>query len=333
VAQFSLVRMTPPTLLAVPNVSEGRDAETIAAIGDAFVGAAGARDRAAVIVPNGAGSQLEAPGVRLLDVHSDPDHHRSVYTLAGPPGGLADALLRGAAAAVERIDVVGAPSAGSAPGKHPHVGAIDVVPVVYLELPDRGAACAEALVVADRIAQELGVPVFLYGELTGGSGPTRAELRRDGVEGLARRLADAGTPDGPRPDFGPARLHPTAGAALVAARAPLVAFNVQLAPPATAADARRIAALVREGGGDGLPGVRAMGIELDGGVGQVSMNIERPLEVPLAVVVEAVARHAAVARAELVGLAPRAAFDGFPEAVPLPRFDPARHVIENALGS
>jgi glutamate formiminotransferase/glutamate formiminotransferase/formiminotetrahydrofolate cyclodeaminase len=136
-----------------------------------------------------------------------------------------------------------------------------------------------------------------------------------------------------RPDFGPEHMHPSAGATLVAARPPLVAFNLQLAPPATLADARRIAALVREGGSEGLPGVRAIGVALDGDVAQVSMNVESPLEVPLAMLVEAVARHAAIADAELVGLAPRAAFEGFPADVPIPGFDPACHLIENALGS
>ena len=174
--------------------------------------------------------------------------------------------------------------------------------------------------------------MFLYGELSAdapGAGRTRAQLRRGGVAALARRLAE-GEP--PSPDFGPGRLHPSAGAVLVAARPPMVAFNLQLAPPAGPAEARAVAALIREGGEEGLPGVRAIGIELDGNVAQVSMNVERPMEVPLAAVVAAVRRHRQVVSAELVGLAPRAAFDGFPADVPLAGFDPARHVIENALG-
>jgi glutamate formiminotransferase / 5-formyltetrahydrofolate cyclo-ligase len=330
--------MDPPTLLSVPNVSEGRDESTIAAVGRAFAGIDGA-SRA------GAEHLVGARGVRLLDVHSDGDHHRSVFTLAGAPGSLADALLVGARAAVERIDVM--TRAGhdlSRAGQHPHVGALDVVPIVYLEQRARGAACAEALLVADRIGSELEVPVFLYGELTGtnpGSGRTRAELRRGGALGLTERMGgvqdlhEAQLATGPRlqPDFGPARMHPTAGATLVAARPPLVAFNLQLAAPATLADAQRIAALLREGGSEGLTGLRAIGVALAGDVAQVSMNIERPLEVPMAMVVEAVARHAVIADAELVGLAPRAAFEGFPEDVPIRGFDPACHVIENALGS
>jgi glutamate formiminotransferase / 5-formyltetrahydrofolate cyclo-ligase len=313
--------MAPPILLAVPNVSEGRDQGTISAIGAALSGG-------------------DAGTTRLLDIHSDRDHHRSVFTIAAPPVDLADALLRGAGVAVERIDVMtrmdGESANGDAPqvGQHPHVGALDVAPVVYLDPSARGAACAEALVVADRIGEELGVPVFLYGELTEqepGSGRTRAQLRRGGVSGLAARLA--GGEDAIAPDFGPARMHPRAGATLVAARPPLVAFNLQLAAPASLQDARRIAALVREGGEHGLPGVRAIAIALGpAAVAQVSMNVERPFEVSLAMVLDAVRTHADVASAELVGLAPRIAFDGFPQDVPIPGFDPARHLIENALG-
>jgi glutamate formiminotransferase len=303
-----LARATPsPTLLAVPNVSEGRDRAAIAAIGAAFA------DKAAIEC-----------GVRLLDTHSDPDHHRSVFTLAGPPGALGDALLRGARTAVERIDI-GNGRDQSEIGQHPHVGAIDVVPVVYLDEGARGAACAEALVVADRIGAELDVPVLLYGALA--AGRARAELRQGGVAGLAGRISAGEL----RPDFGPPRPHPSAGVTLVAARPPLVAFNLALAPGATVRDARRIAALIREGGEEGLPGLRAIGVQLGGAVGQVSMNVERPSELPLARVVQAVRRHAEIASGELVGLAPRAALEDFPEDVPLPGFDPARHVIENAL--
>jgi glutamate formiminotransferase len=290
--------MFTPTLLAVPNVSEGRDRAAIAAIGAAF--AAG-------------------DGVRVLDTHSDRDHHRTVFTLAGHPGELGDALLGGAEVAVEQVEI------GDGRGAHPHVGAVDVVPVVYLENAARGAACAEALVVADRIGEELGVPVFLYGALAGGR--ARAELRRGGIAGLTERIRAGEL----RSDFGPREPHPGAGVTLVAAREPLVAFNLQLAQPATVDDARRVAGLIREGGEEGLPGLRAIGVQLSGGVAQVSMNVERPLEVPLARVVAAVSRHAEVASAELVGLAPQTALEGFPEEVRLVGFDPVRHVIERAL--
>ena len=179
-------------LLAVPNVSEGRDPAAVEAIAAAFTASGQAR---------------------LLDTHSDADHHRAVLTLAGRPGSLADALAAGAAEAVRRIDIGEGAGKGGEPRQHPHVGAVDVVPIVYLDPAWRGAACAEALVVAELIGR-LGVPVFVYGELAGGR--TRAELRRGGVEGLAERMRTGEL----RPDFGPRAVHPTAGATLVAARAP-----------------------------------------------------------------------------------------------------------------
>ncbi len=313
--------MTQPILLAVPNVSEGRDAARIARIGAAFAPA----------------NRIGAPAgpVRLLDVHSDADHHRSVFTLAGPAPALADPLLAGAAVAVEEIDVVACAAQDAADaGAHPHVGAIDVVPLVYFDPRARGAACAAALVVGDRIACELDVPVFLYGELAGGRpGTARADFRRGGIAGLARRMAGADGAPPLRPDFGPPAPHARAGATLVAAREPLVAFNLQLRPPADLADARRIAALVREGGEHGLPGLRAIGVALSGGVAQVSMNVERPFELALADVVAAVARYAPLESAELVGLAPRAALAGFPDDLPIAGFDRERHVIESALSA
>jgi glutamate formiminotransferase len=283
-------------LLGIPNVSEGRDLATVAAIGAAYL----------------------RGGARLLDTHSDRDHHRSVHTLAAEPGTLADALVLGAREAVARIDL------STERGIHPHVGAIDVVPVVFLDEARRGAACAEALAVAERLGEEAGLPVLLYGLLAGGR--TRASLRRGGLAELDRRI-HAGELE---PDFGPPRPHPTAGAVLVAARPPLVAFNLELAPPATLADARAIAARIREGGTEGLPGVRALGLELteQGGVAQVSTNVEDHRAVPLADLVAAVARHAPVAATELVGLAPELAFDGFPEDVPVKR----RRTVEEALG-
>jgi glutamate formiminotransferase/glutamate formiminotransferase/formiminotetrahydrofolate cyclodeaminase len=275
------------TLLAVPNVSEGRDAGAIAAIASAF-------------------------DARLLDVHSDPDHNRSVFTLAGEPGELAQAVLSGAAEALEHIDL------RTHEGVHPRVGAVDVAPIVYLDQADRGAACAEALVLADLLGERLELPVYLYGAL--GGGRTRAELRRGGVEAL----------EGRQPDFGPPKPHPTAGATLVAARAPLVAFNVELAGGATLEQAREIAAKIRDGGPDGLPGVRAIGLWLEQrGMAQVSMNVEDVLSVPLASVMAAVRSLADVGEAELVGLAPGAALDGFPSDVPLR----GRRTIEEALQS
>lgn len=264
------------TLLAVPNISEGRDQEVIQAVAGAF-------------------------DAQRLDVHSDPDHNRSVITLAGHPGELADHVFAGAAEAVQRIDIA------HHQGEHPRIGALDVAPIVHLTASDRGAACAEALVLGDRLGHELELPVFLYGELAGGR--TRAEVRRGGPTALARRIAEAEL----QPDFGPPRLHPTAGAVLVGARPPLVAFNLELAAPATLAEARDIAERIREGGAEGLAGVRAIGLWLAAReVAQVSTNVEDHRATPLAAVVAAVARHADVAEAELVGLAPTAALEGFP---------------------
>jgi glutamate formiminotransferase / 5-formyltetrahydrofolate cyclo-ligase len=290
-------RVSETTLLAVPNVSEGRDPQIIARVAEAF---------------------QAQPSVRLLDIHTDSDHHRGVFTLAGRPGSLSEAVLSGARAAADCIDLA------VHDGAHPRVGAIDVAPVVYLREEDRGAACAEALVLADRLGTELGLPVFLYGLL--GGGRTRAELRQGGLSTLTRRLAAGEL----RPDFGPERPHATAGAVLVAARPPLIAFNVELEPPASLEDARAIAALIREGGAEGLPGLRAIGIWLgERGTAQVSMNVEDHHAVSLAEVVQAIERHAPVAQAELVGLAPRPALAGFPAHVRLR----GAGAIEDALTS
>ncbi len=281
-------------LLAIPNVSEGRDPEAIAAIAAAFT----------------------STGARLLDTHSDPDHHRTVYTLAGEVGELAPALLAGALACRDWIDL------RMARGSHPLVGALDIAPVVHLGAEGRGAACAEALVAGEELGRA-GLPVFLYGALAGGR--SRAELRRGGVLTLAERVRAGEL----TPDFGPPRITPRHGAVLVGARPPLVAFNVELAAPATIDDARRIAAAIREGGDDGLPGVRALGLALPAraGIAQVSTNVEDHLAVPLAALVAAVARQAEVTGCELVGLAPAAAFDGFPADVPVRN----RRTVEDVL--
>ena len=279
------------TLLAVPNVSEGRDQNLI--------------DRIA-----------EALDARRLNLHSDPDHNRTVFTVAGAPSELAHAVLAGARVASSEIDLTGQE------GVHPRVGAVDVAPVVYLRPEDRGAACAEALLLGDLLGDQLGLPVLLYGELA--QGRTRHELRRGGSATLARRIASGELV----PEFGPRASHPTAGAVLVAARPPLVAFNVELTSPASLETARAVAAAIRDGGPDGLPRLRAIGVWLKHrDVAQVSMNVEDPDAVPLAAVIEAIRRHAAVAEAELVGLAPEAALKGFPDDVPLRN----RATIEAAL--
>jgi glutamate formiminotransferase / 5-formyltetrahydrofolate cyclo-ligase len=288
-----------PLLLSAPNVSEGSDASAIDAIGSAFSPAA------------------------LLNVHSDPDHGRSVFTLAAPQGVLAQALLGGAREAVARIDV------SAHPGIHPHVGAIDVAPVVYLDDERRGPAVAEALTAAALIGDELELPVFLYGQLaTTGSNRERAAIRRGGPQALKERIDEGELV----PDFGPKRIHPSAGALLVTARPPLIAFNLDLQSDDLEL-AKRIAARLREANG-GLQGVRAIGLYLPArGRAQVSFNVHDHRAVPLRILVEEVGREAAIAEAELVGLAPGAAFDGFPDDVPLRDFDPARHLIENALRS
>jgi glutamate formiminotransferase len=223
-------------LESVPNFSEGRDAATIEAIGAAL-----------------------SQGVRLLDVHSDPDHHRSVFTVVGEDGPLVEALVRAVEVARDRIDLA------RHEGAHPRIGAADVVPVVPLRPTDMERAKSAARELGGRLG-ELGLPVFLYGELAPGRGP--AFFRRGGTEELAARLADGLTPD-----FGPSDLHPTAGGVIVGARRPLIAFNVDLRG-ATLDDARTIASAIRERDG-GFAGVRALGLELPGsGRVQVSMNVE-----------------------------------------------------------
>ena len=286
-------------LMAVPNVSEGRDATVLEELRASFSPA------------------------RVLDLHADPDHGRSVYTLAGEQGDLSDGLVTGAGRAVERIDL------GHHRGLHPFVGALDVMPVVYLNEQRRGQACAEALTASARVGAELGVPVVLYGELaTRPEHRERAWLRQGGHRRLAERI-EAGEVV---PDFGPRRAHPTAGVVLAAARAPLIAFNVDLVTDDVDL-ARAIAADIRESGG-GLEGVRAIGLRLHArGRAQVSTNVQDHLATPLGAVVEAVRARAEVAEAELVGLAPRAALEGFPADVSIRGFDPERHVIENALRS
>jgi glutamate formiminotransferase len=263
-------------LEAVPNFSEGRDRATIAAIGDALAGHA-----------------------RLLDVHSDEDHNRSVYTLAGSEEELVAALLAGIACARERIDL------RRHEGAHPRVGAADVVPLVPIQEVDAERARAAALELARRVGEELALPVFLYADLAPGRGP--AFFRRGGPEELQRRI-DVGEL---APDFGPRRLDERAGGVIVGARPPLIAFNVNLAGDDLDA-ARDVARAVRARDG-GLPGVRALGLRLPrAGRVQVSLNVEDWRSSPLHEVVQAVEREAnaralKVTGSELVGLLPAGA--------------------------
>jgi len=289
-------------LLGVPNLSEGRDERRIAGLRDAFAGYAS-----------------------LLDVHSDADHNRTVLTLGGSPEAVEASLLAGARAAVEAIDL------RSHRGLHPRVGALDVCPVVWLGAEAREEAIEVAHEIADGIAEGLGVPVFLYGELAASEERReRAFFRDGGPEELARRLGEGEL----EPDLGPARLHPTAGATLVTARPPLVAFNVEIEAPGVEV-ASVIAGKLRETNG-GLPGVRAIGLELGDRRLQVSVNVGDPYATPLARVVETVRElaepHGARPVAcELIGLAPEAALDGFPEWIEIRGFDPAQHLIERRV--
>ena len=251
-------------LESVPNFSEGRDRATIEALGDALGGRA-----------------------RLLDVHSDPDHNRSVFTLAGSAEDLVESLLAGIACARERIDL------RAHEGAHPRIGAADVVPLVPLEPEDMGRAREAALALAERVGLELELPVFLYGELAPERGP--AFFRRGGVEELARRLRAGEL----MPDFGPARLDERAGGVLVGARRPLIAFNVNLR--GSLETAREVAASVRERDG-GFPGVRALGLDLPRArLVQVSMNVEDYEAVALHEIVERIRRESAARGAEFIG--------------------------------
>jgi glutamate formiminotransferase / 5-formyltetrahydrofolate cyclo-ligase len=283
-----------PPLESVPNFSEGRDPSTI----DALAAALGVH-------------------ARLLDVHTDEDHNRSVFTLVGSEGELEEALLAGIACARERIDL------SAHEGVHPRIGVADVVPIVPLGPADMERARAAALELAQRIGEEFALPVFLYGELASGRGP--AFFRRGGREELERRV-QAGELV---PDFGPARLDPTAGCVLVGARRPLIAFNVNLRSLDLEV-ARAIAGVVREAGG-GFPGVRALGLELPRiGLVQVSMNVESWEAAPLHEIVgrieaEAAARGVEIAGSELVGLMPAgAAAAAAGAALRIPRFDASR---------
>jgi glutamate formiminotransferase/glutamate formiminotransferase/formiminotetrahydrofolate cyclodeaminase len=287
-------------LEAVPNVSEGRDPGAVEEIGRAFAG-----------------------GARLLDVHADADHHRSVYTLAGDEDALVRSLVAGAASAVELVDL------RVHDGVHPRIGAVDVVPLVPLAPDGMEAACRAALAAAELLASELGLPVFLYGEV--GQGRRPAFFRRGGLLELEQRI-DAGELE---PDAGPRTIDQRSGAVLVGARAPLVAYNVDLATEDVSV-ATAVAAVVRESGG-GMPGVQAIGLRLPrAGRTQVSMNVldlERsPLhEVYARVVAEAAARGVTVEGGELVGLVPARVVDAAAAAgAHVPGLD-ARRTLERAL--
>jgi glutamate formiminotransferase len=289
----------PGLLESVPNFSEGRDAATLDAIRRAL-----------------------ADHVRVLDVHADADHNRSVYTCVGPADGLVDGLAAAIAAAAERIDL------RSHEGVHPRVGAADVVPLVRFQAGD-----AEPEHAARRLGERvgaLGIPVLGYGDLGGGRRP--AFFRAGGVERLAARMESGEV----APLFGPPRLHPSAGAVLLGVRPPLVAFNLELDTEDVEV-ARAVAAGVRARDG-GLPGVQALGLRLAGsGRAQVSMNLIDIAATPLHRVVReverlAAAHGAAIVTGELVGLMPAAvAAPAAAGALHLPGLAPDR-ILEVAVG-
>ena len=285
----------------VPNVSEGRDPARLARV---------------------AAAVRATPGVTLADVHADPDHHRSVFTFVGEPATVAAGAVALAEAALAEIDM------REHRGIHPRIGALDVLPFVPLSDTQMSVAVTLAHAVGATLATRHALPVYYYGEAA--RRPERRalrELRHGEYEGLAARLgAEAG-----RPDDGPARFDPRRGAVLVGARGVLVAYNVWLASDDLAA-ARAIAREVRASGG-GLPAVQALGLPLASrGRVQVSMNLldHRVTSIPAAYdrVAQAAARRGiAIERAELVGLAPRAAFAGrAPASVSLPEFTRAQEL-------
>jgi glutamate formiminotransferase len=278
----------------VPNVSEGRDQEAVASFASAV---------------------RAVPGVRVMPLHADPDHHRSVLSFLGAPDDVVSAALALAAAVLPVIDM------RAHHGVHPRIGALDVVPFV----PLAGATMVHAVDLARRfgaeVAERHGLPVYYYGHAA--TAPERRRLpdaRRGGYEALAERLRA-----GPAPDAGPARFDPRSGAILVGAREVLVAYNVWLATDRLAV-ARDIAIAIRESSG-GLPALQALGMPLPSrGVVQVSMNLldYRRTPIPVAfdaVVSEARRRGVGIQRGELIGVAPRAAFaERAPDTVGLERF-------------
>jgi glutamate formiminotransferase len=291
----------PLPLESVPNFSEGRDPAVLGELR----------------------KSMSAPA-RLLDVHTDWDHHRSVFTLVGSGDELVKTLLAGIGRAAERIDL------RRHEGAHPRIGAADVVPFVPIEPEDEPLACEAALALAALVAAELGLPVFLYGRLTE-DGREPAFFRRGGTPELQRRIDAAEI----APDFGPPKLDPAAGGVLVGVRRPLIAFNVNLRARDVEV-AREIARLIRERDG-GFLGVRALGLDLPrAGLVQVSMNVTdwqaaALHEIVARIAAEAEARGAEVVGSELVGLMPAgAAVEAAGSVLGIEGFDPS-HVLELRL--
>ncbi len=290
----------------VPNFSEGRRKDVVDTIGSAIAGVAGAR---------------------ILDVQMDADHNRSVITFVGDRRAVSEAAFRAASAAVERIDMNGHR------GEHPRVGALDVLPFVPLAGVTMDDCVALARAVGHRIADELHVPVYLY-EAAATRPDRRAlpDVRRGEYEGLKAEIET--NPDR-KPDFGPARLHPTAGACIAGARPVLIAWNVNLRT-ADVGIAKRIAKAIRESDG-GLPAVRAKGFALsERGLVQVSMNMVDYRRTSLVQAFESIRRLAdkegvEIAESEIVGLVPLDALvDGATQYFKLARFHRAQ-ILETRL--
>src|SRR5713101_4858984 len=289
-----------PLVECVPNFSEGRDPAIIAALREALVA---------------------VPGVELLDVQADPAHHRSVFTFVAPPEAAAAAALRAMRVATERIDLLGHR------GEHPRMGATDVVPFIPVRDVTMDDCVALARRFAEHAAAELHIPIFLYARAA--TRPERErlpEIRKGEFEGLRDRIGSDPAAD---PDFGPRRVHPTAGATAVGARPFLVAFNIYL-DTSDVTLAKEIARKIRTSSG-GLPAVQASGFAV-GGQAQVSMNlldldVTSPAAVFAAVEAEARARGVAVAKSEVVGLIPERGIVGAGAAA-LKLLDAPDHLLE-----
>lgn len=265
----------------VPNVSEGRRLE---------------------IVDGLARAVRSVDGVRLLDYSSDPSHNRSVFTFAGDQRGVQRAVIALYERALADIDLRGHS------GVHPRMGAVDVVPFIPIEDATMADCIALANATAALVADRFHVPIYLYEEAARRSERRNLEnIRRGGFEGLAAKMATPGW----EPDYGPATPHPTAGASVVGARMPLIAYNINLATDRLDV-ARKIAASVRHSSG-GFRYVKAMGVMLaDRGIAQVSMNLTNFEKTPIFRVFEAVRREAErygvnILESEIIGLIPSAA--------------------------
>lgn len=292
-----------PLLECVPNFSEGRRAAVVARIGDTFAG---------------------VPGCYLLDSSRDESHNRSVFTIAGEPDALSEAVLRAGEYALSAIDL------REHQGVHPRIGALDVCPFVPIGDAEMAQAVDLAHRVADLLASELDLPIFLYGAASPKDATVElSELRKGQFEGLAGRFAA-----GLVPDRGPARVHPSGGATAVGARFFLIAFNVNLETDDLTL-ARRIARKIRERDG-GLAAVRALGLRLADCV-QVSMNLCDFRVTGIVQAYDAVSKLAAasgvrVRESELIGLAPEAAINAEVAArVSLPGFVPEQRILERRL--